>query len=160
MSTHPATDKETLAALVRATVAALADRPAFGLEQAKRLAAAAERAAQDLAVPVVVAIADAAGSLMLLQRMDGTLPGSTDIAINKAFTAAAFRLPTDELGRLAQPGQPLYGIQTTNQGRVVLFGGGLPCRSGGVVVGAIGISGGTAEQDVRIAAQALQTFSE
>ncbi|PWC34500.1 cobalamin adenosyltransferase [Azospirillum sp. TSO35-2] len=148
-----------MAALVDAALADLAGNGALTLAEAQRLAQAAEAVALAMGLAIVVAVADPAGAPMLLHRMDGALPASTDIALNKAFTAAAFRMATHELGELAQPGRPLYGVQATNQGRVVLFGGGYPCRRNGAVGGAIGISGGTADQDMRIAACALHTLT-
>jgi uncharacterized protein GlcG (DUF336 family) len=153
-------DRDLIAATVRSVLTECIGRRAFGLSDAKRLAELAEEQAQAVGVPVVLAIVDAVGGLMLMHRMDGSLPASVDIAINKAYSAAAFRMPTHELGALAQPGQALYGVQTTNQGRVVLFGGGYPWRQDGVVLGALGVSGGTVEQDMQIARQALHKFFE
>ncbi|WP_415914805.1 GlcG/HbpS family heme-binding protein [Rhodopseudomonas palustris] len=132
--------------------------PAFALDDACRLARAAEHKAAEIGVPMVISIADATGGMLLLHRMDGALPASFDIAINKAYTAAIFRMATHDLGALAQPGRSLYGVQTTNQGRVVIFGGGYPVLRRTTVIGAIGVSGGTVEQDMQIATFALQTF--
>jgi hypothetical protein len=92
--------------------------------------------------------------------MDDALPASRDLAVAKAQTAASLRMATDEVGRLAQPGAPLYGIQHVQPGRVVLFGGGLPLRLGGTVVGGIGVSGGTVEEDVRIAGPVVGALAE
>ena len=160
----PASDKDLIAAAVNSVLRAMlpecAGNQAFGLSDARRMAEWGEEKARALGVPVVLAIADAAGGLMLMHRMDGSLPASVDIAINKAYSAAAFRMPTHELGALAQPGQALYGVQTTNQGRVVLFGGGYPCCHEGKVLGAIGVSGGTVDQDMQIAVHALHKFFE
>lgn len=130
------------------------------LDVARRMAYLVGQLAGEMALPVVFAAVDAGGSLILVHRMDGALPASLELAINKAFTAAAFRLPTHGLGELAQPGGALYGVQTSHQGRVVLFGGGYPVRRDGGVVGAIGVSGGTVEQDMQIASQVLRTFFE
>jgi uncharacterized protein GlcG (DUF336 family) len=130
------------------------------LAEARSMADQAGKLAGELAIPVIVAVVDAAGSLILVHRMDGALPASLELAINKAFTAAAFRLPTHDLGGLAQPGGPLYGVQSSHQGRVVLFGGGYPIQRGGSVVGAIGVSGGTVEQDMHIAHQVIRNFAE
>ena len=106
--------------------------------------------AEAMGVPMAVALADAEGDLVHFARMDGVLPASKSIAVDKAYTAAALRMPTDELGRLAQPGETLYGVQHTLGGRAVLFGGGDPLRAAGEVLGALGISGGTVEQDMEI----------
>jgi len=108
-------------------------------------------------VPVVVAVVDEAGRLVLLHRMPGSLLGSLDLATGKAWTSAAFRMSTAALGDLARPGGPLFGINTSHDGRVVVFGGGEPLRVAGTVIGGIGVSGGTVEQDVVIVGSALRT---
>ena len=90
------------------------------------LASVAEAEAAKIAVPMAIAIVDGEGGLQLFQRMDGTLPVSTELAVSKAYTAAILRMPTHQVGELAQPGQALYGIQHTHNGRIVLFGGGYP----------------------------------
>ena len=100
---------------------------------------------------MAIAIVDAEGGLLFFARMDGTLPASTEIAVSKAYTSAVLRMSTLELGRLARPGEVLYGIQHTHNGRIVLFGGGLPLSLGGRAAGAIGISGGSVEEDVQVA---------
>jgi len=120
------------------------------------LTAAAEAEAAKIGVPMAIAIVDEEGGLQFFKRIDGTLPVSTELAISKAYTAAAVRMPTHALGELAQPGGPLYGIQHTHNGKIVLFGGGYPLCVGDKVVGGIGISGGTVEQDMQVAAPALQ----
>ncbi len=125
---------------------------------ARQLAEEAEAKAQAMGLPIVIAVADGEGAPILFHRMDGSLPASVEIATNKAWTAAAFRMSTDELGRLAQPGQMLFGVEASHGGRVVLFGGGMPLRREGKVIGAIGISGGTADEDTIIAAHALDHF--
>ena len=127
---------------------------------AEILVHAAEAEAGNLGVPMAVAIVDSEGGLQMFTRMDGALPVSTELAVSKAYTAASLRMPTDEVGKLAQPGQALYGIQHTHQGRIVLFGGGLPLCLDGEVVGAIGVSGGTVEQDVQVALPAVKTLQE
>ena len=120
------------------------------------LAAVAEAEAAKIGVPMSIAIVDEEGGLQFFKRIDGTLPVSTELAISKAYTAAAVRIPTHTLGELAQPGGPLYGIQHTHGGKIVLFGGGYPLSIGGKVVGGIGISGGTVEQDMLVAQPAVQ----
>ena len=131
---------------------------AMRLSAAKEIIAAAEARAGELGVPMVIAVVDGAGHLVALHRMDGALLASIDIAINKAFTACAVRMPTQELGALAQPGQPLYGIEVTNRGRMVIFGGGLPLYEGARVCGGIGVSGGTVEQDVAVARAGVEAW--
>lgn len=128
----------------------------WDLATTKRLAAAAEARAAELGVPIVFAACDAGGNLMLLHRMEDSLLGSIDIAINKAFTSAAFKLPTDALADQVIPGGSLYGIELSNQGRVVVFGGGMPVFVDGRIAGAIGVSGGTVAEDMDIANHALK----
>lgn len=136
-------------------------RPRFALPDlvAEILVAAAREAALGLGVPMAVAVADAEGGAQWFARQDGTLPISTDLAINKAYTAAVIRMPTDELGRLAQPGAALYGIGNGHGGRIVLFGGGFPLCLDGRVVGGIGVSGGSVEQDMAVAKVALDRLA-
>lgn len=130
----------------------------FTLETIQKMARRAEEKAAELKVPIVFSAVDEGGNLILLHRMEGALLASVDIAMNKAYTASAFKMPTDELGRAACPGGPLYGVQNTGNGRVVIFGGGFPYRVHGRVAGAIGVSGGTVEEDMLIAGAALEWF--
>ena len=118
--------------------------------QATALCEAVLQKARDNGLRLVTAVCDAGGNLVTFLRDDDALVGSIDIAINKAFTAASLKMSTEEVGRLAQPGASLYGIQHTNNGKIVIFGGGVPLLYDGVVVGALGVSGGTLEQDTAI----------
>ncbi len=127
----------------------------FDLAAAKRMAEAAEAKATEIDVPVVFAAVDAGGNLILLHRMTDSLLGSLDLAINKAFTAAAFKLPTHALKDQAAPTGDLYGIQNSHGGRVVVFGGGMPIFVDGTIRGGIGVSGGTVDEDMTIANHAL-----
>jgi uncharacterized protein GlcG (DUF336 family) len=120
----------------------------------------AERQAADLGVPMAIAVVDSEGGLQLFKRMDGTLPVSTELAVSKAYTAAVLRMPTHQVGELAQPGKALYGIQHTHNGRIILFGGGYPLCIGDTVVGAIGVSGGSVEQDMQVAQPAVNLFQD
>lgn len=124
------------------------------------LGSIAEDEALSIDVPMAIAIADAKGGLILFSRMDGALPASTDIAISKAYTAATLRMSTQKLGELAQPGEPLYGIQQTLPGKIVVFGGGLPLYVDETVVGAVGISGGSVEEDIRVAEAASDSLKK
>lgn len=124
------------------------------------LGSIAESEAVAIDVPMAIAVADERGGLIRFSRMDGALPASSDIAVAKAYTAAALRMPTQDLGILAQPGRPLYGIEKTMPGKIAVFGGGLPLRLGQRVVGAIGVSGGTVEQDVRVARAASDSLQK
>lgn len=132
----------------------------LNLHVARILGAIAEQKTSDIGVPMTIAVSDAAGGLIYFAHMDDALPASLDIAITKAYTAAAFRMPTEKLGSLAQPGQPLYGIMESQKTPVALFGGGLPLRVNENVVGAIGISGGTVDEDVEVAECAVSAFED
>nr|WP_300144820.1 cob(I)yrinic acid a,c-diamide adenosyltransferase [Propionicimonas sp.] len=129
----------------------------YDLDTLKTMAETAEAKAAELGVPIVFAGVDAGGNLMLLHRMADSLLGSIDIAINKAFTSAAFLLPTAALRDASAPSGDLHGIQNTNAGRVVVFGGGLPVFVGGRIAGGVGVSGGTVAEDVEIVTHALST---
>jgi uncharacterized protein GlcG (DUF336 family) len=125
------------------------------LEDAKRMLSAAEAKASSFGIPYNIAVVDAGGNLVAFVRQDGALIGSIDLAIDKAVTARLFDKATSDVAKLAQPGQPLYGIQESNAGKVVIFGGGVPIRSGGSILGAVGASAGTVEQDVEVAEAAI-----
>ena len=125
------------------------------LAEARRLIAAGERKAIEMNIPYNIAVADAGGGLVAHVRMDGAWLGSVDIAINKAWTARAFDMSTEELSHFAQCGQQGFGLNTTNDSRVVIFGGGIPIKRDGAVIGAVGASGGSVEQDVAVARAAL-----
>lgn len=169
-------DQQRLEGLVRAAVAralgtsegsvsapdsisapASTEVPGYDLAALKAMAEAAEARAAEIGVPIVFAGVDSGGNLMLLHRMADSLLGSIDIAINKAYTSAAFKLPTSALADPSRPAGELHGIQHTNGGRVVVFGGGLPVFSHGRIAGGIGVSGGTVDQDVDIITYALST---
>jgi uncharacterized protein GlcG (DUF336 family) len=127
----------------------------MSLDLALELIAAARAKAKEIGTPMVIAVVDAGGNLAALQRMDEALLVSLDIAVNKAYTAVAIKVATHELARLAQPGQPLFGIHNADGGRIVIFGGGFPLRHGGEIIGGIGVSGGSVEQDMLVAQAAL-----
>jgi uncharacterized protein GlcG (DUF336 family) len=128
------------------------------LDDARRIVAAGEARAAEIGQPMNIAVVDAGGDLILHVRMDGAWRGSVDIAINKAFTARAFDIATAELAELATPGGPFYGIQASNNGKVMVFAGGAPVRADGVIVGAVGVSGGTGEQDTAVCEAATAGF--
>ena len=121
------------------------------LEDARRVTAAGEEKASEIGQPQNIAVVDAGGNLVSHVRMDGAWIGSVDIAINKAFTARAFDLPTADLAADSQPGGQFYGIEQSNDGRVVIFAGGIPLKRDGEVVGAVGVSGGDGDQDTAVA---------
>jgi uncharacterized protein GlcG (DUF336 family) len=128
------------------------------LDDARRVIAAAERHATEIGQPSNIAVVDAGGNLVAHVRMDTAWLGSIDISINKAFTARAFDIATKDLGENAGPGAQFYGIHASNGGRVMIFAGGLPLSVDGQVVGAVGVSGGSGEQDQAIAEAAAAAF--
>lgn len=132
----------------------------LSLDEARLLIEGATRKSSEIGIPMCIAVADESGNLLAFDRMDGGKISSISIAIDKAFTAAAARNPTHVYNQLCQPGQPTFGIHITNGGRFCVIGGGLPVRVEGAVVGGIGISSGTATQDIEVAEAALQYFHE
>ncbi len=130
----------------------------LNLEIVKKMAKAAEEKAYQIGVPIIFSVVDAGGNLMLYHRMDDALLVSIDISINKAYTSAFLKIPTHEVAPLVQPGTELYGLQWTNGNRIITFGGGYPLKVHHRIVGAIGVSGGSVEQDMTIAMHALRIF--
>lgn len=128
------------------------------LEQARRLSAQVRAEAQRRGVKAVVAVADRAGRPILVECMDDAYIASYDIAVNKAFTVTALKMSTAALKPLAQPGGSLYGIQFTNNGKLVIFGGGEPLKAGDTIVGGLGVSGGSEAEDTALAAYGKQIF--
>ena len=130
------------------------------LENAKLLALKVEQKAKEMGVNAVVAIADEGGNLKLCECMDNSYLASRDIAINKAYTSVALKMSTKKLSTLAQPGAPLYGIQHTNAGKIVIFGGGDTLEISGKILGGLGVSGGSEEQDTALSAYGKKVFGE
>ncbi len=104
------------------------------LSDARRMILAGEKKAAELKIPYNIAVVDSGGALISHVRMDGAWLGSIDISIKKAFTARAFDMTTDELSKASQSGQSLFGINTTNHEKIIIFGGGIPVKSDGVIV--------------------------
>lgn len=130
------------------------------LKIANALIERVKKKAGETGLKVVVAVADQSARPVAVQCMDGAYIASFDIALNKTFTAVGLQMSTAELSKLSQPEGPLYGIQNTNQGRVVVFGGGEPLTINGIIVGALGVSGGTTSQDTALAAYGKEIFEE
>jgi uncharacterized protein GlcG (DUF336 family) len=128
------------------------------LADARRIIAAAEKKAAEIKQPMNIAVVDEGGNLVSHVRMDGAWLGSIDISINKAFTSRAFDISTKDLGSNSQPGNQFYGIHVSNHGRIMIFAGGIPLERGGKVVGAIGVSGGSGEQDQTVAEAGAAAF--
>src|SRR5699024_12176354 len=109
-------------------------------------------------IQMVISVADEGGNLIATHRMDDAWIASVDIAQNKAWTSVALKMPTDNLAEATVPNAELYGLNTTNNGRLVLFGGGFPLEVNGKVVGAVGASGSAVEQDVQVSQAAVKVL--
>jgi len=128
------------------------------LKEARKVIEAAEARAEKIGKPMNIAVVDSGGNLVAHVRMDGAWVGSVDISINKAWTSRAFDISTKELSTMSQPGQDFYGIHASNKGRVMIFAGGIPLKRDGMVVGAIGVSGGMGAQDQEVAEAGAAAF--
>ncbi len=127
----------------------------LSIDDARVLIEGAEEKSREIGIPMCSAVTDEAGNLLAFTRMDGAKISSIDIAISKAFTGAAAKKATHEYNQLAVPGKPTFGIHVTNRGRFSIIGGGLPIIINDEVVGGIGISGGTADDDLIVAQGAV-----
>ena len=123
----------------------------IALADARRIIAAGEARAGELGQPMNIAVVDAGGNLVAHARMDGAWIGSIDISIGKAFTSRAFDIATRDLAAHSQSGGQFFGIHASNGGRIMVFAGGVPLKRGATVVGAVGVSGGSGEQDHAVA---------
>jgi len=132
----------------------------MNLDLAKELIAGAEKEAEKIGVSMVISVMDEGGNLIAVHRMDDAWLASIDIAQNKAWTSVALKMPTSNLEEATVPNAELYGLNTTNQGRIVVFGGGIPLEKDGKVVGAVGVSGSTVEHDVQVAQAAVDVFNQ
>ena len=132
----------------------------LGLEAAEKVVAAAKRKAADIETLMNIAVVDGGGNLKAFARMDGAWLGSIDISIRKARTARWFDMNTGEIGKLSQPGGPLFGIEHSNGG-LITFPGGIPLKDGkGNVVGAIGVSGSSVENDHIVATAGAEALGK
>src|SRR5213593_1962994 len=128
------------------------------LKEARSVIAAAEKKAAEIGQPMNIAVADAGGNLVAHVRMDGAWIGSIDISIKKAYTSRAFDISTKDLATHSQSGGQFFGIYASNDGKVMIFAGGIPLQKNGKVVGAIGVSGGSGEQDHAVAEAGARAF--
>ena len=128
------------------------------LSDVRRVIAAAEAKAADIEQPMNIAVVDSGGNLVAHVRMDRAWLGSIDISINKAYTARAFDIATKDLAEHSQSGGQFFGIHASNSGRIMIFAGGVPLTRDGEVVGAIGVSGGSGEQDHAVAGAGAAAF--
>ena len=133
----------------------------ISLSEARTLSEEIRKKATDMGVNAVVAISNRAGHPVLVECMDDSYIASYDVAVNKAFTVVSLKMSTSALKPLSQPVGSLYGKQFTNQGNIVIFGGGEPlCNSNGDIIGGLGVSGGTEEQDTALAEYGKQLFEK
>lgn len=128
------------------------------LADARRVITAAEQKAVEIGQPMNIAVADSGGNLVAHIRMDGAWLGSIDISIKKAWTSRAFDISTQDLAANSQSGDQFFGIHASNNGKVMVFAGGIPLKKDGKVVGAIGVSGGSGEQDHAVAEAGVAAF--
>src|SRR6202451_3364707 len=129
------------------------------LADAKRVIAAAEKKAAEIGQPMNIAVVDSGGNLVAHVRMDKAWIGSIDISLNKAWTSRAFDISTKDLAGQSQSGDQFFGIHVSNHGRVMIFAGGIPIKSQGEIVGAVGVSGGSGEQDHAVAEAVVAAWS-
>lgn len=128
------------------------------LADARRIIAAATKKAESIGQPMNIAVVCAGGHLLAFERMPSAWLGSVDIAIKKAWTARAFDIETKALGELSQSGDQFFGIHASNDGKVMIFAGGVPIKQDGKVIGAIGVSGGSGKQDQAVAEAGAEAF--
>jgi uncharacterized protein GlcG (DUF336 family) len=133
--------------------------PQITLKSAGALIVAAEEKATAIGVKSTIVVLDRGGELVSMARMDDAWPGAFDVAVGKAQTARSFHAPSAVFVPMIQPGEALYSINSVAEGKYVILGGGLPLEIDGHVVGAVGVSGGTVDQDVAVAEAGLQAFS-
>ena len=153
-------EKYNLEKLVKNLVGQAIVKEVMSLKLAVALIEAVEEKAREMDMHVVIAVSDASGKPVAVHCMDGAYHGSFDVALNKTYTSTAFQMSTKELSRLCQPGQDLYGLQFSNNGKVMILGGGEPLMVGGTMIGALGVSGGTAAQDTELAAYGRAKLKE
>lgn len=154
-------NEQALQSVVNKVVKQIKTSQNITLDVALLLTEKIKQRASDMGVKAVVAVADNAGHPVLAECMDDSYIASYDIAIQKAFTAVSLKMSTKALKPLAQPGGSLYGIQFTNQGKIVIFGGGEPLKNSlGKIIGGLGVSGGSEEQDTALAAYGKEIFEK
>jgi len=128
------------------------------LQDARRVISAAEKKSTELGQPMNIAVADEGGNLVAHVRMDGAWLGSIDISIKKAYTSRAFNIATKDLATHSQSGGQFFGIHASNDGKIMIFAGGIPLEKDGKIVDAIGVSGGSGEEDHAVAEAGAGAF--
>ncbi len=130
----------------------------LSLEEARVLLEGAEEKSREMGIPMCTAVTDESGHLIAFSRMNGAKVTSISIAIDKAFTGACAQRQSKDYNEIAVPGKPTFGIHVTNQGRFSIIAGGIPVKTGKMIVGSIGVSGGTADEDQQVALAAIEYF--
>ena len=154
-------DQYALREIVDTVLSEMEKASDISLQDARTLSEEVRKKAAERGVNAVVAVSNRAGHPVLVECMDDSYIASYDVAVNKAFTVVSLKMSTSALKPLRQPGGSLYGIQFTNQGKIVVFGGGEPlCNSNGDIIGGLGVSGGTEDQDTALAEYGKQLFEK
>ena len=154
-------NEQAMQSIVEAVVSKIKPSKDITLTAAQKIAEMVRQRAEQMGVKAVVAISNRAAHPVLVESMDDAYIASYDIAVQKAFTVVSLKMSTSELKPLAQPGGSLYGIQFTNQGKIVIFGGGEPLKNAqGEIIGGLGVSGGSEEQDTALARYGKEIFEK
>lgn len=157
-------DENTVMKIVNKTMESLCENNTqkrdMTLELARKISSRVLEEAKKIGVNAVCAVCNRAARPVLTECADDSFVASFDIAQNKAYTSAALKMHTKDLKKLAQPGGELYGIQNTNDGKIVIFGGGNVLKIGEDTVGAVGVSGGNEQQDTYLGDYAQRVFAE
>lgn len=147
-------DEQSIEKIVKSVIAQMtsgAEMPKVTLKMAVALIEKIEARAKEMDVKAVIAVVNQGARPVAVHCMDDSYIASYDVAMNKAYTCAALKMPTTALKKLCQPGGELYGMQHTNDGKIVIFGGGVPIYYGEKVIGGLGVSGGNEAQDTALA---------
>lgn len=153
--------EQQLQSVMSQNIAQAAASQSLTLQKAEQLVELVLKRAAEMGVNAVVAVADSGGNPVLCKRADNAFLASWDIALGKAYTVTALKMSTAKLSVLAAPGGELYGIQFTNGGKIVVFGGGEPLQSSnGTLVGGLGVSGGTEGQDTSLSEYGAEVFKQ
>lgn len=153
-------DEKRITDIVTAVTKSILSEKDMSLAFAQKLIDGVMKKACDMGVNAVVAISDGGARPVAVECMDNSYIASFDIALNKSYTSVALKMPTKKLKTLAQPGGSLYGIQFTNNNKIVVFGGGVPLEYKGRIIGGLGVSGGSEEQDTYLADYGYGLFKE
>ena len=153
-------DNNRLEKLINNIVGDAIVKEVMSLKLAVKLIEAVEAKATEMGLSVVIAVSDASGRPVAVHCMDGAYFGSFDVAVNKTYTSTAFQMSTAKLSKLCQPSGELYGLQFSNDGKVMILGGGEPLMVGKTMIGAIGVSGASASEDSELAAYGKSALKE